>query len=77
MLEQSCTSKLYSLGKNLREIRKEHGNTQREIADKIGITHQSYQAYESGKTIPTLENFLKICDFFNITPDVLLDIKEY
>lgn len=46
------------LSKNLRELRAETGLTQREVADKLDITYQSYQAYELGITVPTLQNFI-------------------
>ena len=70
-------SKLYDICKALRELRKAQHKTQREVAEAIGITTQSYQAYESGKTLPTLENFLRLCIYFDITPDILLGIKEF
>ena len=70
-------SKLYDICKALRELRKAQHKTQREVAEALGITTQSYQAYESGKTLPTLENFLRLCIFFDITPDILLGIKEF
>ena len=70
-------SKLYDICKALRELRKAQHKTQREVAEAIGITTQSYQAYESGKTLPTLENFMRLCIFFDVTPDILLGIKEF
>lgn len=76
-MQKEDLSKLYDICKALRELRKAQHKTQREVAEAIGITTQSYQAYESGKTLPTLENFLRLCIFFDITPDILLGIKEF
>jgi len=59
---------------NLRQTRLLLCLTQKQVAEKIGITHQSYQAYESGVALPTLENFLKLCRFFDLTPNELLGI---
>ena len=70
-------SKLYNISKAQREIRTAHHKTHKEDAEALGITPQSYQAYESGKTLPTLENFMRLCIFFDVTPDVLLGIKEF
>lgn len=70
-------SKLYDICKALRELRNAQHKTQKEVAEALGITPQSYQAYESGKTLPTLENFMRLCIFFDVTPDVLLGIKEF
>lgn len=76
-MQKEDLSKLYDICKALRELRKAQHKTQREVAEAIGITTQSYQAYESGKTLPTLENFLRLCIFFDVTPDILLGIKEF
>ncbi|MBQ9792061.1 MAG: helix-turn-helix transcriptional regulator, partial [Clostridia bacterium] len=35
---------------------------------------QSYQAYESGLTMPTAENLLKICLVLNVTLDYLFEL---
>ena len=51
--------------------------TQREVAEAVGITTQSYQAYEAGKTLPTLENFLRLCVYFDVSPNALLGISDY
>ena len=44
----------------LAALRKERGMTQREIADKLGITQKAWQSYESGLRTPrpaTMQNF--------------------
>lgn len=76
-MQMEDLSKLYDICKGIRELRKVQHKTQREVAEALGITPQSYQAYESGKTLPTLENFLRLCIFFDVTPDALLGIKEF
>ena len=76
-MQKEDLSKLYDICKALRELRKAQNKTQREVAEALGITPQSYQAYESGKTLPTPENFLRLCIFFGVTPDILLGIKEF
>lgn len=68
-------NQLNSFGKNLKELRLAENLTQKQVATAINITYQSYQAYEAGISMPTLENFLKLCNFFNITPNDLLDIN--
>ena len=62
--------------KEIRGLRKSLNLTQKAVADAIGITIQSYQAYEWGLTLPILENFIKLCDFFQVTPDYLLGYKD-
>jgi len=65
--------KLVNFHVTLKRLRQESGHTQKQIAEKMGLTYQSYQAYESGISLPTLNNFLKLCEIFDVTPDELLD----
>ena len=64
---------LLNLSKNLRELRNETGLTQRDVAEKLGITYQSYQAYELGLTVPTLQNFIKLAKLFDVSLEELLE----
>ena len=41
---------------NLAMLRNMHGYSQEEIAGKIGISRQAYAKWESGATIPDVEN---------------------
>ena len=70
-------SAIVNIGKCLRELRRAQMKTQREVAEAVGITTQSYQAYEAGKTLPTLENFLRLCVYFDVSPNALLGISDY
>ena len=71
--------KIYKFSKNfienLKNERLANNLTQRQIAEKMGIRTQSYQAYESGIAMPTLENFLKICLILKVTPNELFEIQ--
>ena len=46
--------------------------TQRDVALKLNLSYQSYQAYERGKAYPTLENFLKLAEIFGVSLDYLI-----
>lgn len=62
--------------KILRDLRLQYGYTQKEIAEKIGITYQSYQAYEHGISYPTVEKLVIIADLFDVSTDYLLGRKD-
>lgn len=64
---------LYNLSKNLKDLRKQYGYTQTYVANQIGITCQSYQAYEWGITVPTLQNFIKLAKLYNVSYEDLLE----
>ena len=60
----------------LKEIRKNRGYTQKEVASFLGISQQAYQKLEAGRTedmrISTLR---KLCFLLDVSADYLLDIK--
>ena len=64
---------LYNLPKNLKDLRKQYGYTQKYIAEQLGITYQSYQHYELGLTVPTLQNFIKLAKLYNVSYEDLLE----
>lgn len=62
--------------KNIYELRKLNRFTQREVAQHLGISQPSYIRYENGSAEPTLENLVKIADFYDVSVDFLLGRKE-
>ena len=64
---------LYNLGKNLKELRLHYGYTQQQVADQLGIKVSSYQAYEWGKAVPTLQNFIKLAKLYDVALDDLIE----
>lgn len=62
--------------KNIYELRKLNRFTQREVAQRLGISQPSYIRYENGSSEPTLENLVKIADLYDVSVDFLLGRKE-
>ena len=55
--------------KNIYELRKLNRFTQREVAQRLGISQPSYIRYENGSAEPTLENLVKIADLYDVSVD--------
>ncbi|MBY5034159.1 helix-turn-helix transcriptional regulator [Streptococcus gallolyticus] len=51
---------------NLKKLRLEFGMTQKELAEELGTSQQSYMKWETGKTSPTLKSVEKIAQFFDV-----------
>lgn len=66
-------TELTNLPKNLKDLRLQYGYTQQYVADKLGIACQSYQAYEWGVAFPTLQNFVKLANLYEISLDDLIE----
>lgn len=64
---------LYCLAKNLKDLRKQFGYTQKQVADSLGITASSYYGYESGRAVPTLQNFIKLAKLYDVSLDDLIE----
>ena len=65
-MDQSTTGKFIS------ELRKEKGITQRELAEALGVSDKAISKWETGRGMPDVTYFKKICDFFDITVNELL-----
>ena len=52
--------------------RKEKGYTQKEMAERLGITRGGYNNYEVGQSTPSYKTLVKIANIFNVTTDYLL-----
>ena len=59
----------------LKELRLQHGFSQEELAEKIGIKRNSYSDWENGKCKPNYEKLEKLADFFDVSLDWLFGRK--
>ena len=51
-----------TVGEKIRAVRKEKGLSQKDLAEKTGLSIATIQGYEQGKYKPKIENIQKICD---------------
>lgn len=56
----------------LNKLRIEKNLSQSKLAEKLGISHQAVQKWESGDSTPDVERIIKIANFFGVTIDYLL-----
>lgn len=56
----------------LKNLREEHGYSQRELAEELSISNSAIGMYESGKREPNYETLEMIADFFNVDMNYLL-----
>ncbi len=61
----------------LKELRKQAGLTQREMAEKLFVTQPSYLRYENGTSEPSQENLVRIANIFDVSVDYLLGRAEF
>lgn len=60
----------------LKDLRKQAGLTQVEVAEKLGISQPAYASWERGAKKPTQENLVKIAQILNVSVDYLVGNSE-
>lgn len=78
-MEDKLKNKVYknmkAFASNIRSERESKNLTQKAVAEMLGVKTQSYQAYESGVSLPSAVNLLKLAHIFELSLDELFEIK--
>lgn len=61
------------IGARISALRKDRGGMPQEIvAQKLGVSNRSYQAWEAGDTKPSWRNLEKLAKFYGVTEEYIL-----
>ena len=60
----------------LRELREDKDLTQQQIADILNCKQNTYQQYESGKRQLPIQTLKKLCLFYKVSADYILDLPK-
>ena len=61
------------IGKFIKQIRQDNNLTQKDLADKLGVTYQAVSKWENGKNVPDIATLKEISKLFNTNIDEILD----
>jgi transcriptional regulator with XRE-family HTH domain len=61
-----------ALGKRIKQLRKEKGLTQKELAKQVNCSHAQLNKYESGLNTPPLDRLLLLAEVLGTSVDYLL-----
>lgn len=56
----------------IRNLRMENGYTQKQIADDLNVTQNTYSRYETGAANCPIDVLIKLADFYGVSVDYLL-----
>lgn len=62
----------HSIGKTIKELRKNRGLTQEELAEKIGVTAQAVSKWENESGMPDLSQIVPLAHIFGVSTDTIL-----
>ena len=65
----------YEIGKRICKYRKLKNMSQKELAEKLGITNSRVSNWEQGINRPDVDILAKICKVLDISPSELLNIS--
>ena len=60
------------IGKFIQELRKQQNMTQKDLADKLGVTDRAVSKWENGRGMPDVSLMKPLCDSLGITVSELL-----
>lgn len=63
---------LSAISDALRSIKKNKGLSNNFMADSLQISQRSFETYIQGKSVPTVENLVKICNYFKYSINDIL-----
>lgn len=55
------------IASNLREYRKQNGYTQKELANELGVSHNTISSWENGTNSIDIDTLVDICSLFHVT----------
>lgn len=63
-------------GDNLRDILKEYGMTQRQLAEEAGLTEATISSYINKRKIPSMRAIVNIANALDISTDELINLDD-
>lgn len=60
----------------LKEIREDRDLTQKQIAEILNVTQQTYQRYETGEITIDIYSLIKLAKFYNVSLDYLVGLTD-
>lgn len=64
------------IGSRIRELRTANDYTQKELAEKLGLTPKMISFYENSERTPPIDIILKLVSIFNVSSDYLLGLTN-
>lgn len=63
-----------SIGATIKELRREKGITQEQLAEYLGITSRAVSQWECDRTSPDISQLPALCHIFGVSSDKILGI---
>ncbi|MDO5018327.1 MAG: helix-turn-helix transcriptional regulator [Lagierella massiliensis] len=61
-----------NISDRIRELRKNKGVSQEELAEKLGVSRQAISKWESRQSTPDIDKIILLSDYFEVSTDYLI-----
>ena len=61
----------------LKQLRKQKGLTQAQLANELHVHQTAVSQWECGRTYPDRETIIKLAAFYRVSADLLLGVPHY
>ena len=65
-----------TFSERLKELRKEKGLSQDDLAKAVGLTHTAIGLWEQGKRVPNLDSVIALSNFFGVSLDYIARLED-
>ena len=65
-----------TLGAMIAELRKQHGMTQLELAEKMGVTDKAVSKWERDLSCPDINSLPKLAEILGVSVEELMQVKK-
>ncbi|MBO7251501.1 MAG: helix-turn-helix transcriptional regulator [Oscillospiraceae bacterium] len=65
-----------TLGAKIAQLRKQHGMTQLELAEKMGVTDKAVSKWERDLSCPDISTLPRLAETFSVSVDDLMEVKK-
>lgn len=59
---------------NIRPLREQHGMTQEDLANRLGVKYPAVSKWERGMAYPSMNTVIKMAELFQVSMDVVLGL---
>ncbi len=67
---------IYGLGDKLRTLRKQYHYSQKDIAERLGVTSNSVSKFENDTMTPSFQNMIQFALIYNVSLDYLVGLDK-
>ncbi|MDL2301487.1 helix-turn-helix domain-containing protein [Lachnospiraceae bacterium OttesenSCG-928-D06] len=69
-------NEISTINMNLKKLRKINKMSQEEVGEQIGVSRQAVAKWESGETVPDIQNCMALAKLYEVSIDDLLHYEE-